>query len=90
MNKGELIKQMADGAGITLKDAESALKAALDGIKKALKGNDKVTLVGFGTFSVSKRKARMGRNPRTGEALKIKARNIPKFSAGRELKDAVN
>ncbi len=90
MNKGELIKQMADGAGITLKDAESALKAALDGIKKALKGNDKVTLVGFGTFSVSKRKARMGRNPRTGEALKIKARNIPKFSAGRELKNAVN
>lgn len=90
MNKGELIKQMADGAGITLKDAESALKAALDGIKKALKGKDKVTLVGFGTFSVSKRKARMGRNPRTGEALKIKARNIPKFSAGRELKDAVN
>ncbi len=90
MNKGELIKQMADGAGITLKDAESALKVALDGIKKALKGNDKVTLVGFGTFSVSKRKARMGRNPRTGEALKIKARNIPKFSAGRELKDAVN
>ena len=52
--------------------------------------NDKVTLVGFGTFSVSKRKARMGRNPRTGEALKIKARNIPKFSAGRELKNAVN
>ena len=90
MNKGELIKQMADGAGITLKDAESALKAALDGIKKVLKKNDKVTLVGFGTFSVSKRKARMGRNPRTGEALKIKARNIPKFSAGRELKDAVN
>jgi len=90
VNKGELIKQMADGAGITLKDAESALKAALDGIKKALKKNDKVTLVGFGTFSVSKRKARMGRNPRTGEALKIKARNIPKFSAGRELKDAVN
>ena len=90
MNKGELIKQMADGAGITLKDAESVLKAALDGIKKALKGNDKVTLVGFGTFSVSKRKARMGRNPRTGEALKIKARNIPKFSAGRELKNAVN
>jgi len=90
VNKGELIKQMADGAGITLKDAESALKVALDGIKKALKGNDKVTLVGFGTFSVSKRKARMGRNPRTGEALKIKARNIPKFSAGRELKDAVN
>jgi DNA-binding protein HU-beta len=90
VNKGELIKQMADGAEITLKDAESALKAALDGIKKALKKNDKVTLVGFGTFSVSKRKARMGRNPRTGEALKIKARNIPKFSAGRELKDAVN
>ncbi len=90
MNKGELIKQMADGAGITLKDAEGALKAALDGIKKALKKNDKVTLVGFGTFSVSKRKARMGRNPRTGEALKIKARNIPRFSAGRELKDAVN
>ncbi len=90
MNKGELVKLMADGAGITLKEAEGALKAALDGIKKALKKDNKVTLVGFGTFSVSKRKARMGRNPRTGESLRISARKIPKFSAGRELKDAVN
>ncbi|HJM42413.1 MAG: HU family DNA-binding protein [Nitrospinota bacterium] len=90
MNKGDLVKRMADGAGITLKEAESALKAALDGVKKSLSQNDKVTLVGFGTFSVSKRKARIGRNPRTGESLKIAARNIPKFAAGRELKDAVN
>ncbi len=89
MNKGELVKVMADAAGITQGEAEAALKAALDGIKKTLKGKGKVTLVGFGTFSVSDRKARIGRNPRTDESLKIAARSIPKFSAGRELKDAV-
>jgi DNA-binding protein HU-beta len=84
-----MVKLMADGAGITQGEAEAALKAAIEGIKKTLKKKDKVTLVGFGTFSVSKRKARTGRNPRTGEALKIAARNIPKFTPGRELKDAV-
>ncbi|MFQ5914222.1 MAG: HU family DNA-binding protein [Nitrospinota bacterium] len=89
MNKGELVKVMADGAGITLGQAEAALRAALDGIKKSLRKKDKVTLVGFGTFSVSKRKARTGRNPRTGATLRIAARTIPKFAAGRELKDAV-
>ena len=68
---------MADGAGITLKDAESALKAALDGIKKALKKNDKVTLVGFGTFSVSKRKARMGRKQSFGASPRWKKRTSP-------------
>ncbi|MBI2882217.1 MAG: HU family DNA-binding protein [Candidatus Tectomicrobia bacterium] len=89
MTKGELVKLMADGAGITLGQAETALKAALEGVKKALKKKDKVTLVGFGTFSVSRRKARTGRNPQTGEKLKIAARNTPKFTAGRELKEAV-
>ena len=90
MNKSELVQLMADGAGITQKQAEAALKSALDGIKKSLKRKKKVTLVGFGTFSVSRRKARKGRNPRTGETLKIAARNIPKFAPGSGLKDAVN
>lgn len=90
MNKSELIQLMADGAGITQKEAENALKSGLDGIKKALKKKDKVTLIGFGTFSVSRRKARTGRNPRTGETLKIAAKNIPKFAPGSDLKDAVN
>ncbi len=90
MNKSELVQLMADGAGITQKQAEAALKSALDGIKKTLKRKKKVTLIGFGTFSVSRRKARKGRNPRTGETLKIAARNIPKFAPGSGLKDAVN
>ncbi len=90
MNKSELVQLMADGGGITQKQAEAALKSALDGIKKTLKRKKKVTLIGFGTFSVSRRKARKGRNPRTGETLKIAARNIPKFAPGSGLKDAVN
>ncbi len=90
MNKSELVQLMADGAGITQKQAEAALKSVLDGIKKTLKRKKKVTLIGFGTFSVSRRKARKGRNPRTGETLKIAARNIPKFAPGSGLKDAVN
>lgn len=90
MNKSELVQLMADGAGITQREAEAALKSALDGIKKSLKKKKKVTLVGFGTFSVTRRKARKGRNPQTGEALKIAARNIPKFAPGSGLKDAVN
>ena len=90
MNKSELVQLMADGAGITQKQAEAALKSALDGIKKTLKRKKKVTLIGFGTFSVSRRKARKGRNPRTGETLKIAARNIPKFAPGSGLKAAVN
>ena len=89
MTKGELVDRMADAAGITKVAAERALSGFLDGVKKSLTKKQKVTLVGFGTFSVSKRKARIGRNPQTGEAIKIAARNVAKFSPGRDLKDAV-
>ncbi len=89
MTKGELVDRMADAAGITKVAAERALSGFLDGVKKSLTKKQKVTLVGFGTFSVSKRKARIGRNPQTGETIKITARNVAKFSPGRDLKDAV-
>lgn len=89
MTKAELIEKVADGAGLTKADAGRALDTALDSIKAALKKGQKVTLVGFGTFSVSKRKARMGRNPRTGEAIKIAAAKLPKFSAGKTLKEGI-
>ena len=90
MNKADLIDRMADAAGISKADAGQALDAMLDGVTAALKGGDKVTLVGFGTFSVSHRAARTGRNPRTGETLQIPAMKAAKFSPGKELKDAVN
>jgi DNA-binding protein HU-beta len=80
---------MADDAGITKKNAEAALNSFIDSIKKTVKKGQKVSLVGFGTFSLSKRKARKGRNPRTGEAIKIAAAKIPRFSAGKGFKDAV-
>ena len=89
MTKGELVDRMADSAGITKVAAERSLNGFLDGVKKSLAKKQKVTLVGFGTFSVSKRKARIGRNPQTGETIKISARNVAKFSPGRGLKDAV-
>jgi DNA-binding protein HU-beta len=89
MTKAELIEKMAKDAKISKAAAGNALNSLVDGITKALKKNQKVTLVGFGTFSVAKRKARMGRNPQTGEAIKIKASKTPKFSAGKALKDAV-
>lgn len=89
MTKGELVDRMADSAGITKVAAERSLNGFLDGVKKSLAKKQKVTLVGFGTFSVSKRKARIGRNPQTGETIKISARNVAKFSPGRVLKDAV-
>ncbi|TAN41452.1 MAG: HU family DNA-binding protein [Nitrospirae bacterium] len=89
MTKAELIDKIAANAGITKADATRALDASIDAVKAALKKGQKVTLVGFGTFSVSKRKARKGRNPRTGAEIKIAACKVPKFTAGKTLKDAV-
>jgi DNA-binding protein HU-beta len=85
MNKAELIATLADEAGITKTQANTALDAFVGAVTKTLKKGDKVTLVGFGTFSVSKRAARNGRNPQTGEVIKIKARKVARFKAGKEL-----
>jgi len=89
MTKADLIDKVASSAGLSKADAGRALDAALDSITKSLKKGQKVTLVGFGTFSVAKRKARMGRNPRTGEEIKIAASKTPKFTPGKMLKQAV-
>ena len=89
MNKGELIEAIAAGADLTKADAGRALDATLEAITKALKKGDKVTIPGFGTYSVTKRAARTGRNPATGETIKIKAKKTPKFKAGAGLADAV-
>ena len=89
MNKGNLVNEVSKVTG-TKKEAKAAVDCIFSTITKALKKKGTVTLVGFGTFKVSKRKARSGRNPQTGEAIKIKAKNIPKFIAGKALKDAVN
>lgn len=88
MNKGDLIQELAKVAG-TKKDAEAAINSILRAITKALKKGDKVTLIGFGTFSVTKRAARKGRNPQTGKEIKIAARKVPKFTPGKALKVAV-
>ena len=90
MNKSDLVDAVAKSADISKAAAGRALDATVDSIKKALKKGDTVSLVGFGTFKVGKRAARNGRNPRTGETIKIKAAKVPKFSAGKGLKDAVN
>ncbi len=90
MNKSELIDAIAKSADISKVSAGDALDATLSAIRTALKKGQSVTLVGFGTFKVAKRAARTGRNPRTGAAIKIKAAKVPKFSAGKALKDAVN
>lgn len=90
MTKTELIERVAKDAGLTKADAGKALNATIDTIKASLKKGQPVVLVGFGSFKISKRKARKGRNPRTGAALKIAACKIPKFSAGKTLKDSVN
>ena len=90
MNKQELIGSGADTSGLSKGDANKAVEAVFDSITRALKKGDEVRLVGFGTFSVSKRKASTGRNPRTGEPMTIKASTQPKFKAGKGLKDAVN
>jgi len=89
MTKAELIEKVAKDASLTKADAGRAVDSGIAAIVKALKKSDKVTLVGFGTFSVSKRKARTGRNPRTGQTIKIPAHKAPKFTAGKGLKDAV-
>ncbi|MCL5409201.1 MAG: HU family DNA-binding protein [Candidatus Omnitrophica bacterium] len=88
MNKSELIESVAKVLP-TKKDAASAVDTVFDAIKSSLKKGNPVTLIGFGTFKVSKRKARTGRNPQTGESIKIPAKNIPVFKAGSELKKAV-
>jgi DNA-binding protein HU-beta len=85
MNKAELIASIAEEAGITKTQANTALDSFVDAVTKTLKKGDKVTLVGFGTFSVSKRAARNGRSPQTGEVIKIKARKVARFKAGKEL-----
>jgi DNA-binding protein HU-beta len=89
MNKAELIDQIAADAGLTKAQANMALDSFTDGIIGTLKKGDKVTLVGFGTFSVTQRAARNGRNPQTGETIKIKARKSPKFKAGKEFSDKI-
>lgn len=90
MNKAELVAAMAEQAGLSKKDAEAALKAFTDVVSDELKNGGKVQLVGFGTFEVSERAAREGRNPATGESMVIKASKAPKFKAGKALKDLVN
>ncbi|MEM7762897.1 MAG: HU family DNA-binding protein [Pseudomonadota bacterium] len=90
MNKGDLIDAVADSAGLSKADAGKAVDAVLDSITGSLKKGDNVSLVGFGTFAVKHRAARMGRNPQTGAEIPIKASNVPSFKAGKALKDAVN
>ena len=89
MNKSELIDAVAESADISKAAAGRAVDAVLDSITTALRNDDQVTLVGFGTFSVRQREARTGRNPQTGETINIKAAKIPAFKAGKGLKDAV-
>ncbi|MFT4769810.1 MAG: DNA-binding protein HU-beta [Glaciecola sp.] len=90
MNKSDLIDAIASAADINKSDAGRALDAVVDSITDTLKRGDQVSLVGFGTFSVKHRAARDGRNPQTGETIKIKASNVPGFKAGKALKEAVN
>ena len=90
MNKVELIAAIAEAADLTKKDAEKALKAFTDVVAEELKNGGKVQVVGFGTFEVSERAEREGRNPQSGEVMKIAASKAPKFKAGKALKDAIN
>lgn len=90
MNKAELIDAVAGSANLTRVDAGRAVDAVVDVIAGALKGDDEVMLVGFGTFTVRKRAARSGRNPRTGDIISIPASNLPAFKPGKALRDAVN
>ena len=89
MNKVELIAQIAEKSGLSKKDAEKALAATVDSLTEAVSNGDKVQLVGFGSFEVKQREARVGRNPKTKEAIEIPAARVPVFKAGRALKDAV-
>lgn len=90
MNKTELVAAVAEQAGLSKKDAEAAVKAFTDVVAEALKAGDKIQLVGFGTFEVSERAARAGRNPQTGAEMTIAASKAPKFKAGKALKDSLN
>ena len=90
MNKGDLVSKVSDATGATKADADKVVDAVFEAIAASLKAGDDVRLVGFGTFSVLARAARDGRNPRTGEAIKIEASKQPKFTAGKVLKDALN
>lgn len=90
VNKTELVANVAEKAGLTKKDAEKAVNALLESIQGALVQGDKVQVIGFGTFEVKERAARMGRNPRTGQDIEIPASKNPVFKAGKALKDAVN
>ena len=89
MNKAELIAKISEDAGITKTQANATIDAFVDAVTKTLKKGEKVTLVGFGTFSVSKRAARNGRNPQTGAVIKIKAKRVAKFKAGKELSSKI-
>jgi nucleoid DNA-binding protein len=89
MNKSELVAAIAKGADLSKVAAEAALNTTIETIKKSLKKGDPVSLVGFGSFKVSKRSARIGRNPQTGATIKIAARKVPRFTAGKDLKSAV-
>lgn len=90
MNKAEMVDAIAKDTGLTKKDAEGALKSFIENVSKELKKGNEVQLIGFGTFAVGKRAAREGRNPKTGETIKIAASKAPKFKAGKALKDLVN
>jgi DNA-binding protein HU-beta len=90
MNKGELIEAVAAATDLSRADATRAVDAVLDSVTRTLAGGGSVSLVGFGTFTVKSRAARMGRNPRTGESIQISASKVPGFKAGKALKDAVN
>jgi len=90
MNKQDLVSAVADSAGLSKADAAKAVEGVFDAVTKELKKGGEVRLVGFGTYSVSRRKESTGRNPRTGEPMTIAASNVPKFKAGKALKDAVN
>jgi len=90
MNKSELIDAIAENSGLSKADSGRALDAVISSVSSALKDNDQVTIVGFGTFLVRQRAARVGRNPQTGAEIQIKAANVPAFKPGKALKDAVN
>ncbi len=90
MNKGDLINKVAEEANLTKAQASEALNSVFSSIGESLKGGDKVSLVGFGTFSTAARDARVGRNPKTGEAIQIAARTVVKFKPGKELVESVN
>ena len=89
MNKGDLVAKIAKDAGLTKSQAEAAFNSLIGGVTASLKKGQKVTIVGFGTFSVAKRKARVGRNPQTGASIKIAAHKVPKFASGSDLRKVV-